>query len=67
MGIHWGTFELADEALDQPPKDLAASKARRGLADSDFFLLKVGETRAIPLRQRASSGGARGLSVSQTP
>jgi N-acyl-phosphatidylethanolamine-hydrolysing phospholipase D len=50
MGIHWGTFELTDEALDQPPKDLAASKTRRGITDHEFFLLKIGETRQLAPR-----------------
>jgi len=47
MGIHWGTFELTDEALDQPPKDLAASKDRRHITDDEFFLLRIGETRQV--------------------
>ncbi|HET8744080.1 MAG TPA: MBL fold metallo-hydrolase [Ramlibacter sp.] len=44
IGIHWGTFQLTDEALDQPPIDLAAARQARGLAEQDFFVLPIGGT-----------------------
>ena len=44
IGIHWGTFALTDEALDQPPRDLAAARAKEAVAESDFFVLPVGGT-----------------------
>ena len=47
IGIHWGTFNLTDEALDQPPIDLAVARKALGVAEADFFLLKIGETRKI--------------------
>jgi len=50
VGVHWGTFNLTDEPLDQPPKDLAAARQAQGVADDDFFLLKIGETRKLPAR-----------------
>ena len=52
MGIHWGTFELTDEALDQPPKDLARARTAAGLTADDFFVLAVGETRRLAPRRR---------------
>lgn len=44
IGIHWGTFALTDEPLDQPPKDLAAARQAQGVSEQDFFVLRLGET-----------------------
>jgi L-ascorbate metabolism protein UlaG (beta-lactamase superfamily) len=43
-GMHWGTFKLADEPLDEPPARLEAERARRGLAAERVRALAVGET-----------------------
>jgi len=43
LGMHWGTFDLADEPLDEPPRRFLAEAARRDLEGA--FVLKVGETR----------------------
>ncbi len=50
VGVHWGTFSLTDESLDQPPKDLALARQAQGLRDDEFFLMKIGETRPLPPR-----------------
>ena len=50
IGIHWGTFNLTDEALDQPPIELIAARKAMGVVEADFFLLKIGETRRISRR-----------------
>jgi len=44
LGIHWGTFALTDEALDEPPRALAAARQARGMAERDFFVLPIGGT-----------------------
>lgn len=52
VGVHWGTFNLTDEPLDQPPADLAVALAAKGLKEDDFFLMAVGETRKLAARER---------------
>ncbi|MBI3635295.1 MAG: MBL fold metallo-hydrolase [Candidatus Rokubacteria bacterium] len=43
--IHWGTFDLADEPLAEPPVRLTAEAQRRGLTPERVWVLKHGETR----------------------
>jgi N-acyl-phosphatidylethanolamine-hydrolysing phospholipase D len=43
--IHWGTFDLADEPLDEPPQRLAADAQRRRLDPERLWILKHGEMR----------------------
>ena len=57
MGIHWGTFELSDEALDEPPQALARARLAQNLDDSAFFVIALGETRQI--LQEVTSQGAQ--------
>jgi N-acyl-phosphatidylethanolamine-hydrolysing phospholipase D len=42
IGIHWGTFPLTAEPIDEPPKRLDAAAKR--LRDSRFVALRLGET-----------------------
>ena len=58
MGMHWGTFELTDEALDEPPRRLAALRGSHGLTDQEFFVTAIGETRRLAPRDGATSRDA---------
>jgi N-acyl-phosphatidylethanolamine-hydrolysing phospholipase D len=51
LGIHWGTFELTDEALDEPPRALAEARRALKVSDSAFFTLAIGQTRRLPPRR----------------
>jgi N-acyl-phosphatidylethanolamine-hydrolysing phospholipase D len=50
LGVHWGTFELTDEALDEPPRQLVLEREAAKIADEEFFVLAIGQTRRIPRR-----------------
>lgn len=43
IAIHWGTFMLAREPYDEPPRRLAAEVEKRQLDGEDFFVPRPGE------------------------
>jgi L-ascorbate metabolism protein UlaG (beta-lactamase superfamily) len=45
LGMHFGTFQLTDEAIDAPVLALRKARARAGVAEQDFDVLGFGETR----------------------
>jgi N-acyl-phosphatidylethanolamine-hydrolysing phospholipase D len=50
LGIHWGTFQLTDEALDEPPRRLAQARQAQGVSERVFFTLPLGQTYRLPAR-----------------
>ena len=44
VAMHFGTFRLTDEGIDQPARDLAASLAARGVPPERFVVPRFGET-----------------------
>ena len=46
VGMHFGTFDLSDEPLDEPPKRFLSEAARRGLANR-AAVMAIGETRGF--------------------
>ncbi len=47
-GVHWGAFDVTDEHLDQPPKQLINDAASLGIDQGALWLFALGETRVIP-------------------
>lgn len=47
IGIHWGTFPLTDEPLDEPPRRLRVALETAELPPQSFVVLARGETRRI--------------------
>lgn len=48
LGMHWGTFQLTFETIDDPPRRLAAALRARGIADGRFVTTEVGRTFEVP-------------------
>ncbi len=46
VGMHWGTFDLTDEPLDEPPRRFHAAGAAAGFAPDQLWTFAVGETRS---------------------
>ncbi len=58
VAMHWGTFKLADEPLDEPPVRLEAERARLGIAKERVRVLAVGETLSVAREAGAGRGAA---------
>jgi N-acyl-phosphatidylethanolamine-hydrolysing phospholipase D len=43
--MHFGTFDLSDEPLDEPPQRFKAAAADTVLDDANAWVLNIGETR----------------------
>lgn len=48
LGIHFGTFRLADDGRDQPVADLGRACQARGVAEGAFVALEPGEALVLP-------------------
>lgn len=44
LGMHWGTWQLTDEARDEPGRALEQARATAGLAPETFRVLSAGDT-----------------------
>ncbi len=45
VAIHYGTFKLSDEPLDEPPTRFKEAASKGALGDEAAWLLRIGETR----------------------
>jgi N-acyl-phosphatidylethanolamine-hydrolysing phospholipase D len=45
LGIHWGTFRLTSEPIDEPPRRTQLRWRERGLGDEHLWIARFGETR----------------------
>ena len=48
LGIHWGTFQLTNEARDEPPGILATALRQRGIAADRFRTIAIGADWDVP-------------------
>ncbi len=52
VGIHWGTFLLTDEPLDQPLADLETARAKAGIDADEFLTLRHGQTLNLDIQRK---------------
>ena len=45
VGMHFGTFDLSDEPLDEPPRRFLRAAEDQGLGEENAWVLKIGENR----------------------
>ena len=50
LGVHWGTFQLTFEAIDAPPRTLAAELHARRIAPDRFVATEAGQSFSVPER-----------------
>lgn len=53
LAMHWGTFSMVFERMDDPPKDLEVSKRELGIPDSAFTAPMPGEI--VPILKRGGT------------
>lgn len=47
LAIHWGTFRLTDEPMDEPPRRTIARWRAAGLPEDCLWIARFGETRVL--------------------
>lgn len=47
LAVHYGTFDLTDEPLDEPPKRFRAAMARAGRVEESVWILPIGDGRTF--------------------
>jgi L-ascorbate metabolism protein UlaG (beta-lactamase superfamily) len=55
IAMHWGTFKLSDEPLDEPPRRVEAERVRRGLPPERVRVPAIGETVEVARPGEASA------------
>jgi L-ascorbate metabolism protein UlaG (beta-lactamase superfamily) len=68
VGTHFGCFQLTDEAIDDPPLELAAALERQGVPPAEFQVLETGETRLFDSQGASfASSSSSNLRISAGP
>ena len=63
-GMHWGTFRLTDEAIDEPPRRMAEEWRTRSLPPAHLWVPAHGETREIDTGGAPDRGATGPVTVS---
>ena len=55
LGVHWGTFQLTFEAIDDPPRQLAALRRGGGAGAQGFIATEPGQGFEVPVLTRPAA------------
>ncbi|MBV1774964.1 MBL fold metallo-hydrolase [Burkholderiaceae bacterium DAT-1] len=67
VAIHWGTFVLTSEPVDEPPTLLHAALMAAGLNEQTFRVLQPGETLVPPIGQHLATDASEHPDSGQNP
>lgn len=62
-GIHWGSFRLTPEDVNEPPKLLIEEAERQGMDPAEFATVEIGQSVSIPVVGALSSSSAASVSA----
>ncbi len=54
-GIHWGSFRLTPEDVNEPPRLLIEEAKRQNIDPAEFATIEIGQSVSIPLSSSSSS------------
>ena len=60
---HWGTFDLTDEPIDEPPRELRRVVEAAGGSFEPIRVMAIGERWEVPEKDGGPETGDRGLRV----
>jgi len=64
LAVHWGTFQLSFEGMDQPAEELRALLRRQGLPPGRFLTPAVGQPFSVPVEATAVAAPSAGAGSS---
>ncbi|SPO22075.1 related to SEE1 - probable lysine methyltransferase [Ustilago trichophora] len=56
-GIHWGSFRLTPEDVNEPPKLLVEEAKRAGVDPAEFGVVEIGQSVSIPITSSSAKPG----------
>ena len=56
IAMHFGTFQLTDEAIDEPLRALERARVQHGVSEEAFRVLDFGETRLVAAARASGRG-----------
>ena len=59
IGMHFGTFPMADDGMEEPVEDLREALAKHGISEEEFSVMPVGKTRVIQSRKEINKSVIR--------